>query len=54
MKGFEADMMEFIRVNYPGESGIIYCLSRKDCEDVANKLTVSFANNFKRVVGSWL
>lgn len=40
------DIMEFIRKTYPSQSGIIYCLSRNDCETVAETLTV---RNFKYV-----
>jgi bloom syndrome protein len=32
------DMAEFIKKHYPGKSGIVYCLSRKDCEQVAEQL----------------
>ena len=31
-------MVETINTSYPGQSGIIYCLSRKNCEDIATKL----------------
>jgi bloom syndrome protein len=33
-------MVEFINTTYPHESGIVYCLSRKECEEVASKLRV--------------
>jgi bloom syndrome protein len=32
------DMYNLIRNHYSGQSGIIYCLSRKNCEQVASKL----------------
>lgn len=35
------DIDKFIRVNHFDECGIIYCLSRMDCEKVAEKLQVS-------------
>lgn len=31
-------MMEFIRTQHPQKSGVIYCLSRDKCEEVARKL----------------
>ena len=31
-------MVDTINTKYPGQSGIIYCLSRKNCEDIATKL----------------
>jgi len=38
-KVFE-NMVEFINSTYPHDSGIVYCLSRKECEEVASKLRV--------------
>lgn len=32
------DCIEWIKKNYPRESGIIYCLSRRECDTVAEKL----------------
>jgi bloom syndrome protein len=36
--GVVAQMADFVRAHYPGASGIIYCLSKKDCEAVADAL----------------
>lgn len=35
--GMEEEVASFIRAR-PGQSGIVYCLSRKDCEDFTNKM----------------
>ncbi|KAG8952330.1 ATP-dependent DNA helicase sgs1 [Tulasnella sp. 424] len=32
------DMFDWIQQHHPGECGVIYCLSRKTCEDVAKEL----------------
>ena len=32
------DMIDFIKTNHPTGGGIIYCFSRKEAEDVANRL----------------
>lgn len=37
-KGILADIAQFINTSYKGECGIIYCLSRKACEEVSDKL----------------
>lgn len=34
----ELDMIRFIRSTYPNKSGIIYCTTRKACEELATKL----------------
>jgi superfamily II DNA helicase RecQ len=36
--GVISQMADFVRAHYPGASGIIYCLSKKDCEAVADAL----------------
>lgn len=33
---------EFVRTSHAGECGIIYCLSRRDCENVASDLSTRF------------
>ena len=37
-KNVVSDIISYINSNYPKKSGIVYCLSRKDCENVAEKL----------------
>eukprot|EP00842_Homolaphlyctis_polyrhiza_P005313 jgi/Hompol1/5783/HPOL_002061-RA len=37
-KKIDDSIVEFIRTNYPTTSGIIYCLSRRACEETAAKL----------------
>lgn len=34
-------MVNFIKTNHHGKCGIVYCLSRKECEEVAEKLANS-------------
>ncbi|KAI5187864.1 bloom syndrome protein [Nematocida homosporus] len=36
------DIVSFIETNYPHESGIIYCLSKKDCEWLAETLSTRY------------
>jgi bloom syndrome protein len=38
-KGIVASIAELIKSKHHGKSGIVYCLSRKSCESVAEKLT---------------
>jgi bloom syndrome protein len=38
-KGVVASIAELIKSKYPKKSGIVYCLARKTCEAVAQKLT---------------
>jgi superfamily II DNA helicase RecQ len=44
------DIDKFIKEKHRNESGIIYCLSRSDCEKVAEKLRVRLTN-FLKVAG---
>ncbi|KAJ2998576.1 ATP-dependent DNA helicase sgs1 [Globomyces sp. JEL0801] len=37
-KSIETSIVAFVKTHYPNQSGIIYCLSKKSCEDMANKL----------------
>lgn len=41
-KGFLQDIADFIKTNHRGECGIIYCSSKKQCEDTAAKLRSDF------------
>ncbi|GAA5930476.1 uncharacterized protein JCM15063_004817 [Sporobolomyces koalae] len=41
-KNFLKDMADFIKTNHRGECGIIYCSSKKQCEDTAAKLRSDF------------
>lgn len=43
-KNIIQDLAEIVKTN-KNKSGIIYCLSRKDCEDVCSKLQVYLASN---------
>jgi ATP-dependent DNA helicase Q1 len=38
-KGVMDDMYNWITDNYPDKSGIVYCFSRKESEEVAKELT---------------
>lgn len=38
-KGIVTSIAELIKAKHKGKSGIVYCLSRKSCESVAEKLT---------------
>ncbi|XP_061781212.1 recQ-like DNA helicase BLM isoform X2 [Nerophis lumbriciformis] len=37
-KKVDEDCINWIRKHYPRDSGIVYCLSRKDCDDMARSL----------------
>ncbi|RMZ88203.1 hypothetical protein DV736_g4571, partial [Chaetothyriales sp. CBS 134916] len=41
-KGYLDSIAEIISDTYPGQSGIVYCLSRKDCERLAKKLSQEY------------
>mmetsp|Transcript_26073 Transcript_26073/g.46293 ORF Transcript_26073/g.46293 Transcript_26073/m.46293 type:complete len:982 (-) Transcript_26073:43-2988(-) len=41
-KGIDEEIAQFIRTKYPSSSGIIYCISRKDCERLAKQLRRSY------------
>ena len=38
-KAYQQEIIEFIKKNYKDETGIIYCLSKQRCEDMADCLT---------------
>ncbi|KAF7701654.1 ATP-dependent DNA helicase Q-like 4A [Cucumispora dikerogammari] len=38
----ETDMVSFINTNYPNACGIIYCLSKKDCEMLSTSLNETY------------
>ena len=44
-KGFFNDIVKFIKEKYNDSTGIIYCLARKDCEKIANKLVTEYGIN---------
>jgi bloom syndrome protein len=37
-KNIEKDMVDMLKKRFRGKSGIIYCISRKDCEKLAENL----------------
>jgi superfamily II DNA helicase RecQ len=41
-KNVLGEMAKFIKTKYPGKCGIIYCSSKKKCEDTADKLRRDF------------
>ena len=41
------EISEFISVNHPTDTGIIYCHSRKNCEDIAKSLREDFGLHAK-------
>lgn len=44
-KGTELEIVSFINTRHAGQSGIIYCLSKKDCEAMAAKLQAKYKIN---------
>jgi superfamily II DNA helicase RecQ len=57
-KSLVDDIDKFVRENHPYECGIIYCLSRTDCEKIAGKLTVrpslrTSSQSSKTLVAAW-
>lgn len=44
-KGTELEIVSFISTRHAGQSGIIYCLSKKDCEAMASKLQGKYKIN---------
>lgn len=38
-KAYQEDVIKFIKEKYKGETGIVYCLSKHRCEDMAESLT---------------
>ena len=41
-KNVQVDIVSFIKSNYQGQSGIIYCISKKECEVMAETLTSKY------------
>lgn len=44
-KGTELEIVSFISTRHAGQSGIIYCLSKKDCEAMASRLQGKYKIN---------
>ena len=44
-KGTDLEIVSFINTRHAGQSGIIYCLSKKDCEAMATKLQGKYKIN---------
>ena len=44
-KGTELEIVSFISTRHSGQSGIIYCISKKDCEAMATKLQGKYKIN---------
>lgn len=42
LKSVQLDIVSFIKTHYSGQCGIIYCLSKKDCEVMAEVLTAKY------------
>ena len=42
LKNIEQDLSELLNRRFKGKSGIIYCISRKDCENVCEKLKKNY------------
>lgn len=47
-KSVQIDIVSFIKTHYENQSGIIYCLSKKDCEIMSEILNV-FATSIRPI-----
>ena len=43
LKNFEGDLVQMLKTRFKNKSGIIYCISRKDCEKLSETLQKNYS-----------